>query len=195
MAEPDMAADRFEDVRWARWVFVLVGLLSMVAGVIVLDDPKNSLAAIAVVIGIFLVIDGIVDVLLSLFSDAGRRALAVLIGVVSIVVGIILIRHPIRSVVAVAMFVGLWLIVAGAVRLAWAFEPSQGRLWRLLVALVEMIAGIVIVSSPGIGVATLALLVGIALILRGIAVSTAGWLIYHAAKESRRPAHGTVAAT
>lgn len=195
MAEPDMAADRFEEVRWARWAFVLVGFLSMVAGVIVLDDPKNSLAAIAVVIGIFLVIDGIVDVLLTLRSGADRRGLAVLIGVVSILVGIILIRHPIKSVVAVAMFVGLWLIVAGAVRLAWAFDERQGRLWRLLMAVVEMIAGIVIVSTPGIGVATLAVLVGIALILRGIAVSTAGWLMHQVAKDSRHPAHGQVAAT
>lgn len=195
MAEPDMAADRFKELRWARWVFVLVGFLCMVAGVIVLDDPKNSLAAIAVVIGIFLVIDGVADVLLSLLFGTDRRALTVLIGVVSIVIGVILIRHPIRSVVAVAMFVGLWLIVAGAVRLAWAFDERAGRVWRLLVALIEMIAGIVIVSSPGIGVATLAVLVGIALILRGIAVSTAGWLIYQVGKDSRRPAHGHLAAT
>jgi uncharacterized membrane protein HdeD (DUF308 family) len=195
MAEPDMAAERSGEVRWARWAFVIAGFLSMVAGVIVLDDPENSLAAIAVVIGIFLVIDGIVDMLLSAFSATDRRALTVLIGVVSIVVGIILIRHPIRSVVAVAMFTGLWLIVAGAVRLAWAFDQRQGRLWKLLVAIVEMVGGIVIVASPGIGVATLAVLVGIALILRGIAVSTAAWLVHQVAEDSRRPAHGPVAAT
>lgn len=195
MAEPDMAADRLTEFRWARWVFVIVGFLCMVAGVLVLADHESSLATIAVVIGIFLVIDGIVDVLVSLLYSTDRRALNVLIGVVGIVVGIILVRHPIRSVVAVAMFVGLWLIVAGSVRLAWAIDDRPGRGWRLLVALVEIVAGIVIVSSPGIGLATLAVFVGIALILRGIALSTVGWLIHHIDKDSKLSAHGPVAAT
>jgi uncharacterized membrane protein HdeD (DUF308 family) len=195
MAEPDMAADRFTEVRWTRWVFVIVGLLCMVAGVIVLDDPKNSLATIAVVTGILLVIDGIVEVLASLLLDTGRRALNVLIGVVGLVVGVILIRHPITSVVAVAMLVGLWLIVAGSVRLTWAFDERRGRGWRLLVALVEIIAGIVIVSSPGIGVTTLALFIGIGLILRGIAMTTVGWLMRHTTEDSQLSAHGPVAAT
>lgn len=194
MGEPDMAADG-KEFRWARWVFVIVGFLCMVAGVIVLDDPENSLAAIAVVTGIFLVIDGIVEVLVSSFSGTDRRALRVLAGVVGIVVGIILVRHPINSVVAVAMFFGLWLIVAGAVRLASAFDEDRGRGWRLLIALVEIIAGIVIVSSPGIGLATLALFMGIALILRGIALSTVGWLMHQTGKGSHLPAQGRVAAT
>lgn len=195
MAEPDRAADRFKELRWARWVFVILGLLCVVAGVIVLDDPQNSLATIAVVTGIFLVIDGIVDVVVSLLSGPDGRALRVLVGVIGIVVGIILIRHPIISVVAVAMFVGLWLIVAGAVRLSGAFDERRGRAWRLLVALVEIAAGIVIVSSPGIGVATLALFIGIALILRGIALSTVGWLMYEIASDAPLPARGRVAAT
>ncbi len=167
----------------------------MVAGVIVLADPQNSLATIAVVIGIFLVIDGIVDVIAALLFGTDGRGLSVLIGVVGIVVGIILIRHPIHTVVAVALFVGLWLVVAGSVRLVWAIGSGPGRGWRLLVALVEIVAGIVIVSSPGIGVATLAVLVGIALILRGIAMSTLGWLMHSMAKDSELPGHGRVAAT
>lgn len=195
MPEPDTAANRFKDLRWAPWAFVLVGFLCMVAGVIVLDDPKNSLATIAVVTGIFLVIDGIVEVFVSVLSGADGRALRLLMGLVGIVIGIILIRHPIVSVVAVAMFVGLWLIVAGSVRLSGAFDERRGRGWRLLVAVVEIVAGIVIVSSPGIGVATLALFVGIALILRGIAVSTVGWLMHQIARDSRFAAHGRVAAT
>lgn len=195
MAEPDMAAHQLNEFRWARWVFVIVGFLCMVAGVIVLAHPKNSLATIAVVIGIFLVIDGIVDVLVSLLSATDRRALNVLIGVVGIVIGIILIRHPLHSVAAVAIFVGLWLIVAGSVRLASAVDERRGRGWRLLVALVEIVGGIVIVASPGIGVTTLAVLAGIALILRGIAMSTVGWLIHHMAKDASLPAPGRVAAT
>jgi len=141
MPEPEMAAGRLGEFRWARWLFVIVGFLCVVAGVIVLDDPQNSLATIAVVTGIFLLVDGIVDVLVSLLSGADGRALGLLIGVFGIVVGIVLIRHPITSVVPIAMFVG------------------------------------------------------IALILRGLAVTMAGWLMYEIARDSQLRAHGRVAAT
>ncbi len=196
MAGPDMGPDQFKVLRWSRWALAILGLLCMVAGVIVLAEPKNSLASIAVIIGVYLTIDGIITVLSSLLlSGADGRALTVLMGVVGIVIGVILIRHPVNSVTAVAMFVGLWLIVAGAVRLVSAFGERQGRVWRLLVSLVEIVAGIVIVSTPGIGIATLALLIGIGLILRGIALSTVGWLVHQAAKDEELPAQGPVAAT
>jgi len=115
--------------------------------------------------------------------------------VVSFVVGVVLIRHPIRGVVAIAMLLGLWLIVAGAVRLAWAMGESHRRGWRALLAVIEIAAGIVIVSSPAIGVATLALLVGISFIVRGVAVMGIAWFIGDPAGDPRVAAHGPVTAT
>jgi uncharacterized membrane protein HdeD (DUF308 family) len=40
------------------WLFVLAGVLSIAAGVIVLFKPGDSLATLAVIAGIFLLIDG-----------------------------------------------------------------------------------------------------------------------------------------
>lgn len=165
------------------WLFPLVGGLSVAAGVIVLVAPAISLVTLAAVSGIFLLVDGVVEVLWSLFDSVENRGLIAVLGVVSAIAGVILIRHPVRSVVAIALLVGLWLIVAGVTRLIRAFGESRQGPWSVLLALLEMIAGIVIVSSPGIGVATLALLVGISLIARGIGLSTAGWLLHNVAGE------------
>jgi uncharacterized membrane protein HdeD (DUF308 family) len=91
MAEVDRAADqlRLNEFRWARWIFVVVGFLCMVTGVIVLADPKNSLATIAVVIGIFLVIDGIVGGIVFVSTPGiGVETLAVLAGIALILRGI-----------------------------------------------------------------------------------------------------------
>jgi uncharacterized membrane protein HdeD (DUF308 family) len=71
----------------------------------------------------------------------------------------------------------------GAIRLVQAFEEHARRGWRLLVAVVEMIAGVVIVSDPNIGIATLALLLGISLILNGIALAVAGFVLRGAREE------------
>ena len=83
------------------------------------------------------------------------------------IVGILLIRHPIGGVAAIALFIGIWLAAVGVVRLAMAFDDPRERTWNLVVAGLELVAGIAIVASPDIGLATLALLVGISFIVNG----------------------------
>ena len=58
-----------------------------------------------------------------------------------------------------------------------AFEAPGGALGRLLIAGVEILAGIVIVAAPDIGYATLTLLVGFSFIANGIAMIAAGVLL------------------
>jgi Short repeat of unknown function (DUF308) len=104
-----------------------LGLLSIVAGIIVLIEPGSSLKVIAVITGIFVLIDGIVALVAALSRGTENRGLAALIGVLNLVVGVLLIRHPIGGVVAVALLVGIWLIVAGAVRFVLAFDAERHR--------------------------------------------------------------------
>lgn len=100
----------------------------------------------------------------ALGSPTESRGLVAVMGVVSVIVGIVLIRHPGVGVTAVALLLGLWLIAAAAVRVVIAFEVSENRLHRLLVAAVLAVAGIIVVSSPHIGYATLARVVGLGFI-------------------------------
>jgi uncharacterized membrane protein HdeD (DUF308 family) len=160
------------------WLLALLGTLSVAAGVIVLVEPAISLITLAAVTGIFLLVDGIVEVSWSLFDSVENRGLIAVLGVVSAIAGVILIRHPVRSVVAIALLLGLWLIVAGVTRLIRAFGAPRREVSSMLLALLEIVAGIVIVSSPGIGVATLVLLVGISLIARGVALFAIGWVLH-----------------
>src|SRR3954449_11199035 len=104
------------DVRRATgawWVLALVGLLSIAAGVIILFKPGDSLATLAVIAGIFLVLDAIVELAASLSGATQSRGLVALMGVLSLIVGIVLIRHPIAGVTAVALLIGLWLVTVG----------------------------------------------------------------------------------
>src|SRR5207244_3377297 len=80
------------------------------------------------------------------------------------------IRHPIAGVAAAAILIALWLITVGVVRLVTAFEIPDNRVIGVIVALLEIAAGVVIVASPDIGFATLAILAGIAFIVNGVGV-------------------------
>ena len=149
----------------AWWLLLVVGIASAVAGVILVTKPSNSLATLAVIFGIFLLVDGIVELVASFGHPAEGRVIAVIIGLLGLVVGIILIRHPTHAVTAIGLLIGIWLIAAGVLRLLRAIAIPG--LLQAVIAVVEIVVGIVIVSDPHIGYATLAILTGIWLILNG----------------------------
>lgn len=175
----------------AWWLILITGILCIAAGIIVLAAPDISLATLAVVAGVFLLIDGIVDVLGSLSKQAEHRGVLALLGILTVVVGVVLVRHPGTAIVAIALLIGIWLIARGIVHFIEAFLTVDGRAWMLLVAAVELVAGIVIVSAPGIGVATLAILVGIAFILRGILSCVLAFALRNVKKALSEPAAST----
>jgi uncharacterized membrane protein HdeD (DUF308 family) len=69
-----------------------------------------------------------------------------------------------------------------------AFDREH-RAWNIVLALIEVVAGIVIVSTPPIGFATLALLVGIAFILNGVAIFALGWMMHTLRRDAAGPAY------
>ena len=164
------------------WLLVLMGVLSLVAGGLLVAKPSHSLATLCVIFGIFLVLDGIVALVYSIRHDA-NRALSTIVGVLGVVFGIILIRHPTHAVTAIGLIIGLWLVAAGVVRMIYAIMAESGRFVRVAVAALEIIVGIVVVSDPHIGYATLAVLTGIWLIINGVGLVALGVILRKAKSE------------
>jgi uncharacterized membrane protein HdeD (DUF308 family) len=169
--------DAVQELKWAWWLLLIAGLLGITAGIIVLVQPGISLVTLAVLAGIFLLVDAIFEIAGAIAGSVPGRGMLALLGVLSAIVGVLLIRHPINGVVAIALLLGLWLITIGVVRAMAAFEVRERRGWNLVLAAFEVIAGIVIVSSPDIGVATLAVFVGISFIVRGVGMCMVAWML------------------
>jgi uncharacterized membrane protein HdeD (DUF308 family) len=175
MADETLVQDDVRVATGGWWLFLLVGLLSTVVGITILFKPGDSLATLAVLIGIFVLLDGILELVASLMDSTQNRGMSALLGALTSIVGVLLIRHPVQGVVFVSLLIGIWLIAVGVIRSVGAFEMVEYRGWNIIAGLVELIAGIVIVSNPNIGYATLAVLVGIAFIVNGIGISALGW--------------------
>jgi uncharacterized membrane protein HdeD (DUF308 family) len=180
--------EEVKELTWGWWLVLLVGLLSIVAGVIILFKPGGSLATLAVIAGIFLLVDGILELASSFMRSTPSRGMTALFGVLTAIVGVLLIRHPIGGVAAVALLIGLWLIAIGVIRFVTAFEEPEHRAWHAFAGVLELIAGIVIVANPNIGFATLAILVGIGFIMNGIGMTALGWGMHSLRHEAARPA-------
>jgi uncharacterized membrane protein HdeD (DUF308 family) len=177
---------------WGRawWFLLLTGVLSVIAGIVVLVQPDISLATLAVITGIFLLVTGALAVLTALATPPGLRGALVLGGLVSMIAGVMLVRHPIEGVVAIALVLGIWLIAFGVLRFMDGLESHERSGWNFLIAAVETIAGIVIVAAPGIGVGTLAVLVSIAFILRGVGMIAEAWFLRIARQRAAAPQPG-----
>lgn len=187
MSGQSLSHDELEEATAAWWLLMLLGLVGVAAGVLVLAKPGGSLATLAVIAGIFVLVDGVFDLVVSMRRNTENHGLAAILGVLGVVVGVLLIRHPIRGVLAIALLLGIWLIAVGVVRLVGAFERHH-RVWNILVALIEIAAGIVIVSSPPIGFTTLALLAGISFIANGVSTFALGWMMHATRHEEAGPA-------
>jgi uncharacterized membrane protein HdeD (DUF308 family) len=66
MAEVDRRPEAQAHDPGTEWLLVLAGLLTATAAVIVLANPSIGLATLAVIAGVFLLIDGIIETFWSL---------------------------------------------------------------------------------------------------------------------------------
>jgi uncharacterized membrane protein HdeD (DUF308 family) len=171
-----LASAELRELTWGWWLAVLMGVLSVAAGIIVLAKPSNSLATLAVVFGIFVLVDGLFELAGALVGAVPNRGFLAVVGVLSVIAGILLVRHPLGGVRAVALILGIWLVADGVVRFI-AASGEDHPMWRILVALVLVAAGIAIVASPRIGYATLALIAGIGFICYGVVLMLSGWAL------------------
>ena len=186
MVQEGLAEDlRTESAGW--WLVLVIGVLSIGVGIAILAKPGDSLATLAVIAGIFLLVDGILELAVSLVHSTQSRGTVAVLGVITAIVGVLLIRHPIQGVTAIALLIAIWLIAVGVVRIVATFEIEANRGWNLIVGAVELIAGIVIVSDPNIGFTTLALLVGIAFIVNGMGMFGLGWNMHTLRRAAEAP--------
>lgn len=175
--------EAIKPLRSIWWLLVLFGLISLGVGIFFVASPHETLSTFTVIAGIVLVIDGALAVLGSIFGNGEGRGLLATIGVLSLIAGLILIKHPFNALIVFVLIVGIWLIVAGVVRLIVGIGDREGRGGNLMLAAIDLIAGIAILSWPDLSLSTLAVIIGIVLIIRGLADIYVGFALRGAFKE------------
>lgn len=164
---PDNAPDPEEAPGWAWWLLLLVALVTLAVGVLLLVSPHRTLSTLAVIVGIYLLAVGALWIGASIFVKEMRGA-GLWRGVLALIAGAIVIRHPSGSITVLALAVGIFLLAAGVFELVAAIEYAERRGWRVFEGLVDLAIGILIISWPQFGIYTFAIVFGITLIVRGV---------------------------
>ena len=85
----------------------------------------------------------------------------------SIIAGVICLRRPGESLLALVVVLGIYLIVAGIVRFIRSFQELEGRAAQMGLGIIDAILGILILSLPKLSLVTLAILFALSLLIRG----------------------------
>jgi uncharacterized membrane protein HdeD (DUF308 family) len=133
-------------------VATVVGIGWLVLGIAVLVWPGLSLRALAIVVGVALLVSGAVKVLAAIRDRADQRWAALLLGGASIVLGLVALGWPDITLLVVAVVFGIRLVLYGLARMGdgvrgrpvEASAPGQVRRWArtagAVIALVTAIA-------------------------------------------------------
>jgi uncharacterized membrane protein HdeD (DUF308 family) len=177
MSTPASTSASAPDPRVLWWIGSLVGVGTFGVGVFLVVSPHETLRVLTVVMGVLLLVDGTFAVLGAIVGASENRGLLAIVGVLGMIAGLVLVKKPFDTLVVLTLVLGVWFVVAGVVRLVTAFAMIGSKAATIFAALVDLVAGVLILSWPELGLATFAVIVGIVLIVRGVLLMYAGWLL------------------
>lgn len=155
------------------------GLVAAILGVLIMISPVKSgvvaMQIIAVVMAAYTLVTGVVYIGTAIFSRSlggWARTGHVLLGLLYIVGGVIMAANLGATATVLAVF------LAVTIGVLWIFEGimaftvlklSSNKAWTVIHAALSLIAGVVLIISPLLGAVTLWLLLGVSMLVLGIA--------------------------
>lgn len=164
-----------------HWGLVLgYGLVTLGLGISMLVWPDETIAVFAVLIAIQLILGGVVRIVQALGMsrfDIGMRGLVGLSGGISLVVGLLVLREPLQSVLVLGMILGVWWLVSGLIDIIGAIVSpgTGGRGWEIAIGVVSMLAGGFLIVYTDLSLKVLIVFVAIWLILAGLMATVAAF--------------------
>ena len=156
------------------WGWVLFfGIVTLILGVLVVLRPKDTIYAFAILLGIWLFVAGLFRIVVAIADHddtSGTRWLMAVLGLLSVIIGILFLRHTEETVTTLAFLIGLFWVVGGIIEFFTAYSDhgSPARGLRIGMGVLAFAAGVVTLVVPHLTLGVLAVIMGIWLILYGL---------------------------
>lgn len=164
----------------ASWEGTLIlGVLTLILGIVVSFHPTGSLNTVAVLLGVLMILSGIVHLIRVFTPEELNRVWAGISGLLFIVLGVLLIRHLHLTRAIIGLVIGLtWIVQGLALLLGGASGGArEGRAWSIVFGLLSLVAGAVVVATPSSSLNALAVLLGIWFSVMGVFEIIGGLLL------------------
>ena len=153
--------------RW--WLLAVFGVVTVGFGIVLTFKPGKSVHAIAIIIGIWLLILGVVQ-LIRAVGATGERMGFVIVGLLAIVIALILLHHTTTTVAVLGFIVGIFWTIGGVTELFHGFSADDGAVsWStVILGLIATIVGILCLVYPSLSLSIICVIVGLGMIVYGI---------------------------
>ncbi|MET7736831.1 DUF308 domain-containing protein [Streptomyces sp. NPDC005402] len=154
------------------WTWLLgSAVTTLVPGILILVWPDETLHVLAVLIGLYLIVTGCFRFVAAFAREHGDRHTGCLVAVLFVLAGVLCLRHPMQTVAALSLITGAVWLVTGMLT-AWMALAAKGMPHRgfvLGVAALATVAGVVVLALPSESAVALTRLLGLWLVLLGVA--------------------------
>ena len=153
---------------------IILSACMMILGIVMIIWPNVSALVVCYLMGAICIATGVYELIR--YFDLGVVGILfrydLLVSILSILVGIILLFHPLGALTILPIILGLYIIIAGVFSIQISTESRHFGMndwWMSLVfGIVGIIFGLLMVINPFAGASTLMEFIGIALLLTGI---------------------------
>lgn len=115
-----------DDTAGERVLLTLLGVLSVAAGVLCLRHPLQTVAALALLVGLFWLIGGLIEICRAVSGRAVRSWLDGLTGLLGALAGLVLLCWPGPTVLVLTVLFGTWLLLFGLLTIVSALRAPAG---------------------------------------------------------------------
>ena len=169
-------------------LFLTQGVITTILGVLAVIWPQISTVAVDVYIGVLFFIAGAVGLALMFFAPTTAAFLwSLLTAALSLLVGILLLWHPVAGAVSLTLVLIAFFVVEGIFQIVASFRfrdifpESWG--WMLASGIADLaLAALIIAGWPGTASWAIGLIVGVNLITSGVATIMVASSAQHAVK-------------
>ncbi|QRM90826.1 HdeD family acid-resistance protein [Lacinutrix sp. WUR7] len=136
------------------WVSLLIGILYIIAGVWVFQTPLASYVSLSIVFSVFIFVSGISQIFFSLSSRNEVQGWGWYLagGILDLIIGLLLITHPLMTMAILPFYVGFWLLFQGFMAIGLSFQfkaadvPNWG--WLLFLGLLTLVFAFLLLANP-----------------------------------------------
>jgi uncharacterized membrane protein HdeD (DUF308 family) len=163
---------------WRRAAQIGLGALAIILAIIAMVFPGATVVSIVIILAIALLIVGIEKVISGIFFEHKSRFAAIGLGILVIILAIIALAFPVGATTVLILILAFALMFDGFARIIQGFGDKQERGWirgfYIGVGVLAVIISVMVLVSPLFGAALAGLLIGIALLIIGIEIISAG---------------------
>lgn len=118
---------RYRTLDRGWWLLLLMGLVSVVVGVVAVFQPGATLLALIMLMAAYALVVGVLDIVIAvrLRKVIEREWVLILAGVVSILFGVAVVAFPPAGALALALFVSFYAMTIGILLLVLAFRARR----------------------------------------------------------------------